>query len=144
MDRINYYGKNRTNDELFLRREQLKNLYMNETNDLQNEIMNNNIINMNEKNYYNIIPNDNYERLNEFKNNIGYGNFNFNNNNNSNYNNIQKINNNFNVAKTPEQKKQRDNFLRGFDISTNNYYKNFYNYNSGKYKEIYDFKHQNQ
>ena len=74
---------------------------MNETNNLQNEIMNNNIINMNEKNYYNIIPNDNYERLNEFKNNIGYGNYNFNNNNNYNY--IQKMNSNFNVAKTPEQ-----------------------------------------
>ena len=108
MDSKNYYGKNNTNDELFLRREQLKNLYMNEANNFQNEIMNNNITNMNEKNYYNMIPNDNYERLDEFKNNIGYGNFNFNNNNNYNYNYIQKMNNNFNVARTPEQKKQRD------------------------------------
>lgn len=138
MDR-NYYGKNSKDDELFLRREQLKNLYLNEANNLQNEIMNNNISNMNEKKYYDMIPHENIERLDNFKSNIGYGNYNLNKNIIS-----ENMNNNFKIVRTPEQKQQHELFLRNFDISTNNNYVNYYNYNSGKYKEIYDFKQQNK
>jgi hypothetical protein len=133
------YRRNLKDDELFLRREQLKNLYANEANNLQNEIMNNNISNMNAKNYYDMIPHENIKRLDNFKYDIGYGNYNFNDDNNK-----SQINNNFKVVRTPEQKQQHELFLRGFDISTNNNYVNFYNYNSGKYKEIYDFKQQNK